>query len=91
MRPSVGSRGSPVRSSARVGGRVRPDAPTGEPRVTYSLTGTTTPTPTEATYTYRVVAHTADVGKVAATLTLTNENGRWLVTALHEVEGPPAS
>ena len=30
MSPNIGSRGSPVRSSSRVGVRMRPEAPTGE-------------------------------------------------------------
>lgn len=68
---------------------VPPDAPAGEPRVTFSLTANTNATPTEATYTYRVTAHTADVGQVVAALTLTNEGGHWLVTSFSEGEGPP--
>ena len=67
------------------------NVPAGEPRVTFSLTASTNPTPTQATYTYRVTAHTSDVGPVVATLTLSNEGGRWLVTTLTEGEGPPAS
>ena len=69
---------------------VPPDEHAGEPRVTFNLTASSNPTPTQATYTYHVTAHTADVGKVAATLTLTNEDGRWIVTSLSEGEGPPA-
>jgi type 1 fimbria pilin len=68
---------------------VPPDAPAGEPRVTFSLTASTNPTPTEATYTYRVTAHTADVGQVVAALTLTNEGGHWLVTSLSEEPASP--
>jgi hypothetical protein len=67
------------------------NAPAGEPRVTFNLTTSANPTPAQATYTYRVTAHTSDVGPVVTTLTLTNEGGRWLVTGLREGEGPPPS
>lgn len=70
---------------------VRPDASADEPRVTFSLTASTNPTPIQATYIYHVTAHTSDVGNVVATLTLTDEGGRWLVTALREDQGPPRS
>lgn len=70
---------------------VPPDAPGGEPRVTFSLTGSAAPSASQATYTYRVVAHTPDAGKLGATLTLANQDGRWLVTSLGEVEGAPGS
>jgi hypothetical protein len=70
---------------------VPPDAPGDQPRVTWALTGSTTPTPTTATYTYRVTAHTADVGIVATTLELAEEDGRWVVTGIGEQEAPPAS
>jgi hypothetical protein len=70
---------------------VPPDAPSGEPRVRFSLTASTNPTPTEATYTYRVTARTSDVGKVVATLGLTSAGGRWIVTSFSESEGPPTS
>ena len=70
---------------------VPPDAPSGEPRVSYELTGSSTPTATQATYTYRVTARTADVGPVVATLGLTSDAGRWLVTTFSESEGPPGS
>jgi len=68
---------------------VQPDTAAGEPRVTFSLTSSASPTPTQATYIYRVTPHTADVGKVTATLTLADEGGRWVVTSLTEGEGPP--
>lgn len=68
---------------------VRPDAPAGEPRVTFSLISSATPTPTRAFYTYLVTAHTSDVGKVVAMLALTSEGGRWLVTSFGEAERPP--
>jgi hypothetical protein len=67
------------------------NAHAGEPRVTFKLTASTNPTPSQATYKYRVTAHTADVGPVVATLTLTKEGGRWLVTTLTEGEEPPAA
>jgi hypothetical protein len=70
---------------------VRPDGPAGEPRVTYSLSAGTNPTPTQATYTYRVTAHTSDIGKTVVVLTLMNEGGHWLVTTLTEDQTPPAS
>ena len=70
---------------------VAPDAPSGEPRVRFSLTASANPTPAQATYTYRVTAGTSDVGKVVATLGLTSEGGRWLVTSFSESEGPPTS
>lgn len=69
---------------------VKPDAGTNRPRVTWDLTGTTTPSGTQATYDYRVTAHTADVAPVAATLTLVEDGGHWLVTSLDEAEKPPA-
>ncbi len=67
------------------------ETPGGEPRVTFSLTSGSEPAPTQATYVYHVVSHTPDVGKVGATLTLTLQDGHWLVTSLSEVEGPPSS
>lgn len=67
---------------------VPPDAPADRPRVTYRLTSTTTESPTEARYTYRVEADTSDVGPVVASLTLGNEGGLWRVTSLAETEGP---
>jgi hypothetical protein len=70
---------------------VAPDQPAGEPRVTFNLTASTNPTPTQATYTYKVTAHTSDVGNVVATLTVTEEGGRWAVTSFNETEGPPRS
>jgi hypothetical protein len=70
---------------------VPPDPAAGEPGVTFSLTASTSPTPSQATYTYRVTAHTSDVGNVVATLTLANEDGRWTVTSFSEQEGPPTS
>ena len=70
---------------------VAPDQPAGEPRVTFNLTASTNPTPTQATYTYNVTAHTSDVGNVVATLTVTEEGGRWTVTSFNETEGPPRS
>ena len=73
-------------------GRLDPlNAPSGEPRVTISLTASDTPTATQATYSYRITPHTSDVGKVMAVLTLTNEGGHWLVTTFDEREGPPTS
>jgi hypothetical protein len=68
---------------------VAPDQPAGEPRVTFALSVSTNPTPTRATYTYKVTAHTSDVGNVVATLTVTEEGGRWAVTSFNETEGPP--
>jgi hypothetical protein len=70
---------------------VPPDPPSGEPRVTFSLTESSTPSPTEATYTYRVTAHTSDVGTVTAALTVANQGDRWLVTSLTERESPAPS
>ena len=70
---------------------VRPDQPLGEPRVTFNLTAISNPSPTEATYTYRVTPHTSDVGNVVATLTLTDEDGHWTVTSISTQEGPPTS
>ena len=70
---------------------VPPDQPAGEPRVTFNLTASTNPTPTQATYSYTVTAHTSDVGNVVATLTVTDEGGRWTVTSFSEAEGPPRS
>jgi hypothetical protein len=70
---------------------VAPDQPAGEPRVTFNLSASTKPSPTGATYTYKVTAHTSDVGNVAATLTVTEEGGRWTVTSFNESEGPSGS
>ncbi len=70
---------------------VAPDSSASEPRVTFSLTASTSPTPSQATYTYRVTARTADVGSVVATLGLTNEDGRWTVNSFSEQEAPPKS
>jgi hypothetical protein len=70
---------------------VSPDPPSGEPRVTFSLTESTTPSSTEATYTYRVTAHTSDVGTVTAALTVANQGDRWLVTSFTERESPAPS
>ncbi len=69
---------------------VAPDPPSGEPRVTFRLTANATPSPTQAIYTYAVSAHTADVDKIAATLTLAEEDGRWVVTAFSEQQKSPA-
>jgi hypothetical protein len=82
---------------ARLDGELRsirgvpPDAPAGEPRVSFRLTASTNPTPTQATYTYDVTSHTSDVGPVVAALTVTDEGGRWLVTSFSEHESPPVS
>jgi hypothetical protein len=68
--------------------------PTGaadQPRISFALAGDPTVSATAATYTYRVTAHTADVGVVTATLGLSHEGGRWLVTSLAENENAPAS
>lgn len=70
---------------------LKPDKPAGEPRVSYSLTASSTPTSTQAVYTYKVTAQTSDVGIVVATLTLAEEGGLWTVTLLSEQEGPPKS
>jgi hypothetical protein len=70
---------------------VQPDPPADAPRVTFTLTGTAHPTPNQATYTYRVTAHTSDVGTVVAVLSVTHEGGRWLVTSFSESEAPPTS
>jgi hypothetical protein len=70
---------------------VPPDPPSGEPRVSFSLTESSTPTPGEATYTYRVTAHTADVGTVTAALTVSDEGDRWLITSFTERESPAPS
>ena len=80
-----------LESELKVIQTVPTNAPAGEPRVTFTLTTSANPAPTQATYTYRVTAHTSDVGPVVTTLTLAEEDGHWLVTALHEGEGPPPS
>jgi len=67
---------------------VPPDAPADRPRVTYRLTSTIAETSTQAKYTYRVEADTADIGPVIASVVLVNEGGRWLITSLDETEGP---
>jgi len=69
---------------------VAPDAGAGEPRVTFELTAAN-PSPTQATYTYRVTPHTADVRPVTAMLTLDNEDGHWHVTTFNEGAETPAS
>jgi hypothetical protein len=70
---------------------VAPDSSAAEPRVNYDLTGNTNPTANSATFTYRVTARTADVGSVVATLGLSNEDGRWMITSFSEQEAPPKS
>ncbi len=68
---------------------VKPDSDANKPRITFDLTGSTAPSATQATYHYRVTAHTADVGPVATTLTLAEDGGQWHVTSVNEAEGPP--
>ena len=68
-----------------------PDASAGKPHVSFSLTASTNPTESQATYTYRVTANTSDVGPVTTTLILANEGGHWLVNLFHESEGAPTS
>jgi hypothetical protein len=70
---------------------VAPDQPAGEPRVTFKLSASTKPSPTQTTYTYKVTAHTSDVGNVVATLTVTDEGGRWAVNSFNETEGSSGS
>ena len=67
------------------------DAAANEPRVTFKLTASANPSPTQATYTYRVTAHTADVGQPLAVLTVSDEDGHWHVTTFNEREEAPAS
>jgi hypothetical protein len=69
---------------------VRPDAAGGEPRITFSLGAADSSSATQATYAYRVTAHTSDIGIVATTLGLRKENGRWSVSSFEENEGVPA-
>jgi hypothetical protein len=68
-----------------------PRDPADTPRVSFALARDPIRSATAAAYAYRVKAHTADVGVVVATLGLTHEGGRWLVTALDERESTPAS
>jgi type 1 fimbria pilin len=68
---------------------VPPDLPSSEPRVTFRLTASAMPGPTQASYTYTVTAHTADVEPVVATLTVTDDGGRWLVTEFNEQSKSP--
>ena len=68
---------------------VKPDSAANKPKVTFDLTGSTVPSPTQATYHYRVTAHTADVSPVATTLTMVEDGGQWHVTSVNEAEGPP--
>jgi hypothetical protein len=70
---------------------VKPDKASGEPRVSFSLTASSTPSTTQAVYTYKVTAQTSDVGNVVTTLTLAEADGRWTVTSISEQEGPPKS
>src|SRR5262245_15038801 len=56
--------------------------------VRFNLSATTTPTPSQATYTYRVTAQTSDVGKVVATLALTNEGGALARNLVQRERGP---
>jgi hypothetical protein len=68
---------------------VPPNPPAGEPRVTFRLTASANPSPTQATYTYVVTAHEADVDPVVAALTLVDGGGRWLVTEFKEEPASP--
>jgi hypothetical protein len=70
---------------------VVPDAPSGKPRVGFSLASETQTSPTQATYAYNVDARTSDVGKILASLTLANDGGHWLVITFTENEGAPTS
>ena len=67
------------------------DARSDEPRVTFTTTGSRTPSADQAAYDYRVVARTGDVGPIATTLTLANRDGRWLVTSIDEKQSAPSS
>ena len=68
---------------------VAPDSSAAEPRVNYDLSGSTNPSSSSATFTYRVTARTTDVGSVVATLGLAHEDGRWTITTFSEQEAPP--
>jgi len=70
---------------------VPPDAPADKPRVTFDLTASSNPTPSQATYTYRVTAHTSDVSTLVAALTVTKDGEEWRVTSFSEIKGPPSS
>jgi hypothetical protein len=67
------------------------DAGSDEPRVAFTLTASRTPSAGVAAFDYRVVAHTADVGPIATTLTLTSQDGRWVVTSIDEKQSAPAA
>jgi hypothetical protein len=60
-----------------------------QPRVTFRLDSVGAATATQATYVYRVDARSSDVGPLVATLVLTGDGGRWLVTTLQEQPGGP--
>jgi hypothetical protein len=67
-----------------------PRDPADTPRVSFALARDPIRSATAAAYAYRVTAHTADVGVVVATLGLTHEGGRWLVTSFDEREQTPS-
>jgi len=67
---------------------VQPDQPGGEPRVTFELTTSENPSPSEASYTYLVTPRTSDVTPLLSTLTLSMQDGGWTVSALSEKQAP---
>ena len=69
---------------------VQPDKPAGEPRVTFEVTASDKPSSTEASYTYRVTAHTSDVAPIVVQLSLSAQKERWRVSSISESKSPKA-
>ena len=67
---------------------VKADTPAGEPKVTVELTASEKPSSTEASYTYRVTAHTSDIAPIVAQLGLSEQKGRWRISSFSETKTP---
>jgi hypothetical protein len=68
---------------------VKPDAGSNKPAVGVRLVSSSATASGHASYVYRVDARTADVGQITTTLSLVEENGRWLVSSLTEAQASP--
>lgn len=68
---------------------IAPDTSADRPAVTWTLVSHADSDPTTRTYVYQVVAHTADVGSLTATIVMVRQSDRWLVSSLQEMHSPP--
>lgn len=66
------------------------EAPSGEPRVTYSLVSSQSSSPEEATYVFKIDVHRKDVGKRMVFVRVRKEGEKWLVTQYTENDAPPS-